>query len=196
MIQPHHQALVFDCDGTLADSMPVHWIAWNQTLRKHQLDHLLPHERFMNLGGVPARRIFETIAAEAGVTIDAHALALEKYEVYYANVDKIAPIEPVLQIARAYRGRLPMAVATGSTRRGVTSTLNAIAALDWFDAIVTAEDVSHPKPHPETYLKAAALLGVDPKHCLAFEDAEPGLVSARAAGMQVIDIRDLLAASA
>jgi beta-phosphoglucomutase-like phosphatase (HAD superfamily) len=196
MVKDHHKALVFDCDGTLADSMPVHWIAWRATLEAHGLDHLMPYDRFMNWGGVPATRIFETLAAESGQRLDARALALEKYDRYYANTDKIVPIEPIFSIARDFRGKLPMAVATGSTKRGVTMTLTSIGAIDWFDAIVTAEDVTRHKPHPETYLRAAELLGVAPEDCLAFEDAEPGIFSARDAGMQVIDVREVLASQA
>ncbi len=195
MVEPHHKALIFDCDGTLADSMPVHWIAWRSTLERHGLGHLVPYERFMNWGGVPAVRIFEILSEESGRVLDSRALALEKYEHYYANTDKIVAIEPILSIARQHRGKLPMAVATGSTRRGVTQTLTQIGALDWFDAIVSADDVTQHKPHPMPFLRAAELLGVDPTACLAFEDAQPGLVSARAAGMQVIDVREVLALS-
>ncbi len=194
MVKDHHRALVFDCDGTLADSMPVHWTAWSQTLRKYALDHLMPFDRFMAWGGVPALRIFEILAEESGQTLDAHAMAMEKYDAYFEHIDKVVAIEPILAVAKENRGRIPMAVATGSPRLGVTRTLEVIGALDWFDAVVTYEDVTHPKPHPETYLKAAELLGIPPAECLAFEDAEPGIVSAREAGMDVIDVREVLAA--
>jgi HAD superfamily hydrolase (TIGR01509 family) len=194
MVKDHHKALVFDCDGTLADSMPVHWIAWHATLKKHALDHLMPFDRFMAWGGVPAKTIFEILAQESGRVLDAHALAMEKYEAYYANTHRIVPIAPILAVAQANHGRIPMAVATGSTRKGVTMTLTTIGALDWFDAVVTYEDVTHPKPHPETFLRCAELLGVKPEECLAFEDAEPGIISARDAGMDVIDVRDVLKA--
>ncbi|MEO1235746.1 MAG: HAD family phosphatase [Planctomycetota bacterium] len=195
MLRPHHQAIVFDCDGTLADSMPVHWIAWHATLKKHGLDHLLPHDRFLSLGGVPATQIFEMLGAEAGRDLDAVALSREKYEAYYTHTDKIERIEPIVRLALDQKGKLPIAVATGSTRKGVTRTLTAIGLADHFDAVVCAEDVEHPKPHPETFLKAAELLGVAPEHCLAFEDAAPGIESARAAGMDVIDVADVLAAA-
>jgi len=193
MLQPHHRAIIFDCDGTLADSMPAHWIAWHQTLKHHGLDQYLPHERFMALGGVPAHRIFEMIAEEAGVVLDPQALAVQKYEAYFDAAHLIQPIAPTVTLARRTRGRLPMAVATGSTRKGVTHTLAAIGMGDFFDTVICADDVSHPKPHPETYLKAAETLGVAPSGCLAFEDTEVGMRSARDAGMDVIDVNDLLA---
>jgi HAD superfamily hydrolase (TIGR01509 family) len=192
MLKPHHRAIVFDCDGTLADSMPVHWIAWHQTLKNHGLDHLVSHERFLSLGGVPALQIFALLAEESGRELDSQALTIEKYEAYFEHADQIQPIALTVELARQQHGKLPMAVATGSTRKGVTRTLTAIGMQDFFDTVVTAEDVTHPKPHPETFLRAAELLGVAPEHCLAFEDAAPGLASARAAGMDVIDVNKLL----
>jgi len=191
MLQPHHRAIVFDCDGTLADSMPAHWIAWHHTLKDHGLDQYLPHERFMALGGVPAHRIFEMIAEEAGVVLDPLELAAKKYEAYFASAHLIQPIAPTVQLARRSQGRVPMAVATGSTRKGVTHTLGAIGMGDFFETVICADDVRHPKPHPETYLKAAEALGVAPAECLAFEDTEVGMQSARDAGMDVIDVNDL-----
>lgn len=193
MLQPHHRAIIFDCDGTLADSMPAHWTAWHQTLKRHGLDRYLPHERFMALGGVPAHRIFEMIAEEAGVELDPRALADQKYEAYFESAHLIQPIAPTVSLARQTRGRLPMAVATGSTRKGVTRTLAAIGMGDFFETVICADDVSQPKPHPETYLKAAEALAVPPEHCLAFEDTEVGMRSARDAGMDVIDVNGLLA---
>ena len=192
MIHPHHRALIFDCDGTLADSMPVHWIAWHETLKAHALDHLMPFERFMGWGGVPAKTIFETLAAESGRVLDAVALTAQKYDAYFANADQIKPIAPIMALAEEYHGKLPIAVATGSTKRGVTHTLKAIEATHLFDVVVTAEDVANPKPHPETYLEAARRLGVAPADCLAFEDADPGIESARAAGMEVVDVREVV----
>ncbi len=192
MLQPHHQAIIFDCDGTLADSMPVHWIAWHETLKNHALDHLMDHDRFVALGGVPAMQILEMLSQESGRVLDAHAIMVEKYELYLEHADQIQPILVTVELAKAQRGRLPMAVATGSTRKGVTRTLTAIGMADFFDAVVCADDVSQPKPHPETFLRCAELLGVDPGRCLAFEDAVPGLESARAAGMDVIDMNTLV----
>lgn len=193
MIQPHHRALIFDCDGTLADSMPVHWIAWNTTLKKHGLDHLMPHDRFMSFGGVPASKIFEILAEESGRTLDAKAMTIEKYQAYFDHADKITRIEPIVALALEQHGKMPMAVATGSTRTGITNTLKAIDMTGHFEVVICADDVERPKPHPETFLTAAAKLGVAPEYCLAFEDAPPGLESARAAGMDVIDVNEVLA---
>lgn len=192
MIEAHHKALVFDCDGTLADTMPVHYEAWIATLKRYALDHLFPHDRFMSLGGVPAVRILEELSREGGVAMDCRAVSLEKERAYIEAASNVCPIEPVLAIARDNRGKLPMAVATGGHRDVAEHTLGAIGVLDWFDAVVSADDVTHPKPHPETFLKCAQAMGVSPQVCLAFEDAEPGLAAARAAGMDVVDVRRLL----
>lgn len=196
MLKPHHRALVFDCDGTLADSMPAHWVAWHATLKTHGLDHLLPHDRFMSLGGVPAHEIFAMLARESGRTLDTHAMAKEKYAAYFDAADQITPIAPTIALAKRYKGKLPIAVATGSTHIGVTKTLEAVGMLGHFDAVVTADDVTHPKPHPETFLRAAELLGVAPGHCLAFEDTELGMRSARDAGMDVLHVDEVIAAYA
>ncbi|MCC6682301.1 MAG: HAD family phosphatase [Phycisphaeraceae bacterium] len=192
IIKPHHKALIFDCDGTLVDSMPLHWIAWEKTARKYGLEAHFPFDRFMAWGGRPATAILEQLTREAGITLDTEAVALEKEASYVDLIDQLQPIEPVLAIARHFRGKLPMAVATGAHRAVVLRSLGSAGITDWFDAIVTCEDVTHPKPHPETYLKAAEALGMAPSACLAFEDAEPGFVAAREAGMEVIDVRDLL----
>ncbi|MEX0775029.1 MAG: HAD-IA family hydrolase [Phycisphaeraceae bacterium] len=187
-------ALVFDCDGTLADTMPAHFVAWSETTRRYGLE--LPEARFYELGGVPAHRIMALLAREQGVAIDALAAAHEKELAFERHLDSVQPIEPVVAIARQYRGKLPMAVATGGMRRIVERCLMNLGMADWFDALVSAEDVEHHKPAPDTYLLAAQRLHVHPAHCCAFEDTDLGLAAARAAGMTAVDIRRLLGPSA
>jgi len=180
-------ALVFDCDGTLVDTMPAHFLAWRATMSKHGID--FTEARFYELGGVPTQRIVAMLAREAGLMLDAAAIAHEKEEAYYALSDRIAAIEPVVAIARDHRGRLPMAVATGSVRASAERSLKKIGVFDWFEAIVAAEDVAHPKPAPDVFLEAARRLGVTPARCRAFEDTDLGLEAARRAGMEAVDIR-------
>ena len=192
-VLPRHRALIFDCDGTLADSMPVHWQAWTDTFVERGWTGFPAYAEYMTWGGISGEQVARR-AAGAGVSDDQITDAVvAKQEHYLSLAPTIQPIEPVLAIARDHRGKLPMAVATGSRRRSVTQTLNTIQAFDWFDALVSADDVQHHKPHPETYLKAAEALGVKPEDCLAFEDAPPGVESARAAGMDVVDVREYLA---
>jgi len=191
-VLPRHRALIFDCDGTLADSMPVHWQAWTDTFVERGWTGFPPYAEYMTWGGISG----EQVARRAGGPEPDNAAIAEavvaKQEHYLRLAPQIQPIDSVLAVARAYRGQLAMAVATGSRRRSVTQTLNRIHAFDWFDALVAADDVQHHKPHPETYLKAADALGVKPEDCLAFEDAPPGIESAKAAGMEVVDVRDYL----
>tara|TARA_A100001037_G_scaffold284502_1_gene290964 strand:+ start:94 stop:672 length:579 start_codon:yes stop_codon:yes gene_type:complete len=184
------RGLIFDCDGTLADSMPLHWRAWNQTCTRHEIH--FTEERFYSLGGVPSRKIFAMLAEEQGLTIDPIALSREKEEAYLPMMPELQPIKPVVAIARAHRGRLPMAVATGGQRRCISKILEHLGIADWFDALVTSEDVENPKPAPDTFLKAAEQIGIDPAHCRAFEDTDLGMQAIRASGMEAVDVRELL----
>lgn len=189
-VRTRHRALIFDCDGTLADSMPVHWQAWSNTFTERGWTGFPPYPEYMTWGGISGEQVARRAAGDAVSDAQVADAVVAKQEHYLKLTPTIKPIEPVLAVARAYRGKMPMAVATGSRRRSVTQTLNTIQAFDWFDALVSADDVTQHKPHPETYLKAAKALGVAPEDCLAFEDAPPGIDAAIAAGMDVVDVRD------
>ncbi len=185
-----YDAIIFDCDGTLADTMPAHYVAWVETLNRYGI--AFPEDRFYSLGGWKTDAIIVMLADEHGVKVDAQVVAHEKELAFFEHLHNIGPIEPVLAVAQAHRGLMPMAVATGSVRESVDKVLRQIALHDWFDAIVSADEVTQHKPHPETYLEAARRMKVDPTRCVAYEDAIPGIESARAAGMDVIDVRELL----
>lgn len=184
------RGLIFDCDGTLADSMPLHWRAWDQTCRRHGI--LFSRERFYSLGGVPSRKIFAILGTEQGLDLDPLALSREKEEAYLPLMPELHPIEPVVAIARAHRGQLPMAVATGGQRHCISLILEHLGIADWFDALITSEDVENPKPAPDTFLKAADAIRIAPGRCRAFEDTDLGMQSIRAAGMEAVDVRVLL----
>ncbi|MCA9650615.1 MAG: HAD family phosphatase [Myxococcales bacterium] len=184
------RALVFDCDGTLADSMPAHFVAWGDALRPHGL--VFPEERFYAAAGMSTREIIEMLAREQGRRVDVAAIALDKDEQYLRHLEHVRPIEPVVAIAREHRGRIPMAVATGNVRRLAEATLGALGICEWFQAIVGADEVARSKPAPDAFLEAARRLGVDPRECRAYEDGDPGLEAARAAGMEAIDVRPWL----
>ena len=186
--------LIFDCDGTLADTMPAHYVAWCDTLSRHGMH--FPEDRFYELGGVPAHRIAAMLAAEQGRQVDPHALALEKEHAFEDRLASICAVEPVVTIAREYHGRLPLAVATGGFRHVVERSLDLLDIRHLFDALVSHEDVEHHKPAPDTYLLAAERLGVVPGECCAFEDTDLGLQAIRAAGMHAVDIRALCAGAA
>ena len=182
--------LIFDFDGTLADSMPVHWRAWEQTCRRHGLK--FTEERHYSLGGTPSRHIFAILGKEQGVELDPLALSQEKEAAYLLLMPKVNPVEPVLAIAREHLGKIPMAVATGGQRHCTTQILEHLGIAAWFEALVTSEDVEHPKPAPDTFLRAASLIGVAPEQCRAFEDTDLGMQSIRAAGMEAVGVRELL----
>ena len=191
-VHAQHHALVFDCDGTLADSMPVHWQAWNDTFAERDWNGFPAYAEYMTWGGISGEEVARRAAGDDAKEAAIADAVVAKQEHYLRLAPEIKPIESVLAVAREYRGKMAMAVATGSRRRSVTQTLNRIGAFDWFDALVAADDVQHHKPHPETYLKAADALKIKPEDCLAFEDAPPGIESAKAAGMEVVDVREYL----
>jgi beta-phosphoglucomutase family hydrolase len=192
MINLHHNydGLVFDMDGTLADTMPTHFVAWSKSMAEHGIE--FSEERFYSLGGVPAPVIIEMLAKEQGKIIDAQAVSEAKEELFLKLLKEVQPIIPVKAIAEFHRAHIPMAVATGSLKWVAERILKTLEIHDWFGAIVGADDVVNPKPAPDTYLRAAELIGVDPKRCHAFEDTELGMQSARNAGMTVININTLL----
>ncbi|MFT4901240.1 MAG: HAD superfamily hydrolase (TIGR01509 family) [Lentimonas sp.] len=187
----HHkyEGLIFDMDGTLADTMPTHFVAWSQSMAEHGLE--LSEERFYALGGVPAVAIIDLLAAEQGVQVDSSAIAEAKELLFLELLGEVQPVVEVRAIAEYHRGHLPMAVATGSPKWVAEKILKALGMLDWFEAVVGAECVAQPKPAPDVYLRAAELAGVDPQRCHAFEDTELGMESARNAGMTVININTL-----
>lgn len=190
------EGLVFDCDGTLADTMPAHYIAWRDTMNRHGI--AFPEDRFYALGGVPAHRIVAMLAREQDKAFTPEQIvemAEEKERAFEKHLHTICAVEPVVAVAREYHGRVPMAVATGGYRHIVERSLELIHIRHLFDAIVSHEDVEHHKPAPDTYLLAAERLGVRPERCCAFEDTDLGIESAAGAGMTVVDIRQLCAAA-
>lgn len=190
-LPPGTRALVFDCDGTLVDSMPLHIRLWDECLEPHGVQ--LPDSFIDHHAGKPTDVIIEIVNREHGVAIDAAAFEEEKEGRFRERIAEVGPIDPVVATARHFRGQLPMAVVSGGIRLNVEACLRAIDALDWFDVLFTASDPIAPKPAPDLFLAAAESLGVPPEACHAFEDADAGIASARAAGMTVTDVRDLSA---
>lgn len=188
--QTDFDALIFDCDGTLLDTMPIHYKAWSEVLLRHGIQ--FPVDRFYSLGGVPAANIITLLAGEQGITVDAEAVGWEKEHYFVELVEgKIEPIEAVVSIARNTSQQLPMAVATGSPTWLAEKMLAHSGLLPLFASIIGADKIQNPKPHPEPYLTAAQALGIDPTRCCAFEDTDLGIESATAAGMTVVDVRSL-----
>jgi HAD superfamily hydrolase (TIGR01509 family) len=175
-------AYLFDCDGTLGDTMPLHYSAWCAALKKYSVT--FPEAFFYELGGVPTERIVEILNERHGYHMPVKETAHYKEELYLKGINEIAPIEPVVNIARHVHGTLPLAVASGGHRAIVTRTLTCLGIVDLFDAIVCAEDYVNGKPSPDPFLTAAQRLRVPPEKCLVFEDTNTGIEAAQAAGMQ------------
>ena len=186
----HPRGLIFDCDGTLADTMPLHWRAWQVITRRHQLQ--FAEERFYQLGGVPSRDILKMLGQEQGIALNHLELAREKEAEYLPLIAQVEPINTVVGIVRENHGKLPMAVASGGTHRIIELVLSHLGIRHFFDTIVTSEDVVKQKPEPDIFIEAARRIGVPPQLCRAYEDTDLGMSAIRAAGMEAVDVRELL----
>ena len=183
------RGLIFDCDGTLADTMPLHFLAWRATLDRYKME--LNEDRFYSLGGQPTVKIVELLANEQGIELSPSEVAVEKEEAFLAQLRKVKPIAPIVDIVRQHHGKLPMAVASGSHRAVVKTVLEIIGLSDLFDdhRIVGAEDTELHKPNPDVFLEAARRIEIAPELCRVYEDAELGIEAARRAGMECFDVR-------
>ncbi len=182
-----YTALIFDCDGSLVDSMPAHFAAWQATLGP--LGIQLTEERFYGLAGTPTDRIAAILVREHQVEADPREVSTQKETHYLNSLHLLRPIEPVVEIVRQSLGRKRLAVASGGFRRVVARQLEHVGLGDAFEVLVTAEDTPRHKPEPDVFLEAARRLGVPPAECCVYEDADLGVEAARRAGMACVDIR-------
>jgi len=175
-------AYIFDCDGTLADTMPLHYKAWLAVLKDHGCD--FPEAFFYELGGVPTENIVQILNERHGRAMPVKETAAIKDEMFIQMIPQTMPIEPVVDLVHQFHGVKPLAVASGGKCEIVMKTLNALGILGMFQAIVTVEDYRSGKPAPDPFLEAARQLGIAPEKCLVFEDTTAGITAARAANMQ------------
>ncbi|MBM0277103.1 HAD family hydrolase [Micromonospora tarensis] len=179
-------AYLFDCDGTIVDSMPLHYLAWQRALAEWGCE--FPEDLFYAWGGRPTADIIVALNEQQGLAMPVAAV-VERREGYYQELlPQVAAVPEVLEHIHDAHQRVPFAVVSGSTRASVTASLNALGLLDRFDVLVCAEDYTRAKPDPEAFLLAAEQLGVPPESCLVFEDTDLGIQAATAAGMASVRV--------
>ena len=181
---------IFDLDGTLVDTMPLHYRAWDEAMQAVGLKCQLDEELFYSLGGVPTLKVAELIGKHYGLTVDPHAVFDHKESLFKALQKDAKLIEPVVAIARRVAATHPVSIASGGPRNIVRRMLEitGLAPLFPHERVVTPEDVVNGKPAPDMFLLAAKKMGVPPAQCLVFEDAEPGMRAAEAAGMRYVKV--------
>jgi len=182
------RAYLFDCDGTIADSMPVHHRAWTQALGEWGCD--FPEDLFYAWGGRPVADIIADLNDRYGLAMPVAQVAARREALFRALLPTVTAVPGVLEHIEDAHRRVPFAVVSGSTRDSVTASLTALGLLDRFDLLVCAEDYARPKPDPEGFLLAARLLGVPAESCLVFEDTDLGIQAATAAGMASVRVPD------
>jgi HAD superfamily hydrolase (TIGR01509 family) len=178
------RAYLFDCDGTIADSMPLHYKAWKKALADYGCTY--EEDLFYAWGGKPVRKIIADLNEMHGLNMPVDTLAERKESYYHAQLSELKGIPDVIAHIDAMHGRIPFAVVSGSRRNTVVGSLTALGLLDKFDILVCAEDYKLGKPAPDAFLLAASKLKITPEHCLVFEDTDLGIEAATAAGMQSV----------
>jgi len=179
--QGDFRAFIFDCDGTLADNMPIHYQAWTRAM--DDFGGSFPEELFYRWGGTPTIEIVHRLNAMHGLSMEADDVVLHKENYYREMINQVEPKLEVVEIARRYHGTIPLAVASGGHRDLVVRTLVLLGIHDLFKVVIAAEDYERGKPFPDPFLTAARALGVLPEECLVFEDTTTGATAATAAGM-------------
>ena len=190
--KPEAKALIFDFDGTLVDTMPLHYEAWNQVFQKIGVNY--PIDLFNKNAGLPGWKIAGIVLEKAGVRdrFDPYILSNQKYNIFDKLVPETKIIEPVADIVYKYYNTMPLSIGTGGHIATVELTLKHTELDRYFDIIVTADDVSKHKPEPDTFLECARRMNTPPKYCQVFEDGDRGVEAAKRAGMMVTDVKQFL----
>jgi beta-phosphoglucomutase family hydrolase len=179
-------AYLFDCDGTIVDSMPLHYLAWSEILAEWGC--VFDEDLFYSMGGMPVVEIVATLNRQHGLNMPVEAVAHRKEQLYYEHLPQLQAVPEVLEHVELSYGKIPFAVVSGSTRDSVVKSLEILNIRDRFDTLVCAGEYRNSKPHPEPFLMAAERLGVAPEYCLVFEDTEMGIQAATAAGMASVKV--------
>jgi HAD superfamily hydrolase (TIGR01509 family) len=186
-IHPEARALIFDLDGTLSDSLPVHIASWHTVCNR--LNCSFDEQIIIEMTGAPTISFAERIKREQNLEISAEEIVRMKQQEFWRNINLIKPHAAVIDLMRVAHGKMPMAVGTGASRTSAIMQLKELGIDELFDIIVTADDVENHKPEPETFLKCAEMMNVEPRFCQVFEDGELGMQAAKTAGMLLTDVR-------
>jgi HAD superfamily hydrolase (TIGR01509 family) len=177
---------IFDCDGTIADNMPLHYRAWSMAMADFGGQY--PEELFYAWGGRPTAVIVGLLNEKYGLAMDVDETVRRKEKYYLALIPEVVPVPEVLEIVKSMHGTVPLSVASGGHRELVEATLDVLGIRELFQAIVCAEDYERGKPHPDPFLLAAKLMTVPPQDCIVFEDSPTGIDAAKAAGMAWVHV--------
>ncbi len=184
------KALIFDIDGTLGDTMPVHLRAWEAAGQVHGF--IYPSELFYQYAGLPTKNIVQMLNERFGYQLNPEQVMVTKNEAYLRLIHEIKPIKPVVEIVKKFHGKLPMGLGTGEVKSIAQQNIKALGLEGYFTAMVSGDEVVNGKPDPETFYRCADRLGIASEYCQVFEDGELGLEAARRAGMIATDIRPFL----
>jgi len=179
-------AYLFDCDGTIADSMPLHYVAWRNALAAWDCE--FSEELFYAWGGLSVTDIVKLLNDRHGMRMPVEDVLRRKEQFYLESLPDLKAVPEVLEHIRSSYGRIPLAVVSGSKRESVTASLTSLGLLEKFNVLVCAEDYVRGKPDPEPFLVAASKLGVNPDTCLVFEDTDMGIEAAKSAGMATVRV--------
>jgi beta-phosphoglucomutase-like phosphatase (HAD superfamily) len=188
-IYPNVKGLIFDLDGTLADSIPTHIFCWHEAC--NSFGYSFNEELLIEMTGMPTRAFAEYIKRDSGCGLSVEEIMKLKQERFYQLAHTIKPIVMMADFAKKHYGKIPMSIGTGGSKVSSGLILQAIGLKPYFNIIVTSDDVVKHKPEPDTFLKCAELMGIAPEFCQVFEDGNPGIAAARAGGMMVTDVRTL-----
>ena len=182
------KALIFDLDGTIANTMPNHFTSWRKAVLPYGIN--FNADLFMQLTGMPRTATIEKLNEMFGTNMNPDKVGKVKEAHFKTLVDLTEEISVVTDVIRKYHTIMPMSIGTGSTKNGAKKTLEVIGLENYFEIVITADDILKHKPHPETFLKCAELMGINPEDCVVFEDGILGMNAAEEAGMMVIDVND------
>lgn len=190
MTEGKYEAFLYDCDGTLANNMQLHKDAYVKIAAKYGID--LDPNLIEELAGWPTVKMAEEINRRYSANLDPVTFGKEKSAIYVDEfIEKTQPIDFVVDHLKSHIGKVRIAVVSGGSRSTVSKTLTILGILPYIEIMVCAGETPKGKPYADPFLKAAELLGVDPKKCVVFEDGVPGVQAAEAAGMDWIRVDEI-----